>query len=529
MEQSLLGAFKFAVTFRRRFASFQQMFTAGQPAGRRRQARLMITEPLGRVIGTLMSMNRRNMLAVSGLGLVGGTLGSAFVGPAAAAAASSSPARPAATGMAMIDGYGPLRPAGPELALPQGFRYTTFGAAGSRMSDGLRTPGCHDGQAVFAAGRGRVRLIRNHELDLDIPKVTRKALGPRKAYDRAAPAGCTSSLYDINSGRLLESFLTLNGTLSNCGGAPTPWGSWLTCEETTDGIKAGYDKPHGYIFEVPSGAKGLVDPLPLKAMGRFEHENAPVDPRTGIVYMTEDNGDPGDGFYRFVPKRPGHLAAGGRLQMLAITGDREYDTATGQRVGEVFDCHWVDIDEPDPSDAETNPGSVYSQGRSKGGCRFMGLEGAAWHGGAVTFVASEAGDTENGQVWRYQPTGTRTGKLKLLFESPNPKTLNQPDTITVAPNGTVVMAEDGDGEDVAGGDNWLRVLTPSGTIANLAKVIQPLDLHYWDPEEFPKPGPKGASELAGASFTSDGCHLFINVQYPGVTCVITGPWGRLRS
>ncbi|WP_433378466.1 alkaline phosphatase PhoX [Actinoplanes sp. CA-142083] len=461
-----------------------------------------------------MSMNRREVLAVTGLGLVGGGLGGAFL-PSAASAA---------TGRVPVDGYGPLKPAGKELALPAGFSYRTFGAAGTRMSDGLPTPRCHDGQAVFPAGRDRFRLIRNHEIDSDIPNISLKSLGRINAYDRAAPAGCTSSLYDLSAGRLLESFLVLNGTLSNCSGAATPWGSWLSCEETTEGVGAGFEKPHGYVFEIPSTARGPVEPVPLKAMGRFEHETAPIDPRTGIVYMTEDNGDPGDGFYRFIPRKPGHLAAGGRLQMLAVTGDKEYDTAIGQRVGEVLDAHWVDIDEPDPSDAEDNPGSVYSQGRAKGGCRFLGLEGSAWSDGGVTFVASEAGDAENGQVWRYVPTGHAAGKLQLLFESPNPKTLNQPDTVAVSPGGTILLAEDGDGEDEAGGDNWLRVLTPAGTIANLAKVIAPLDLHYWNPEDFPEPGPTGASELAGAAFTPDGRHLFINVQYPGVTCVITGPF-----
>jgi secreted PhoX family phosphatase len=468
----------------------------------------------------MMSLNRRSVLAISGLGLVSGGLGAGF-GAAASASASAAARGSSDPG---TDGYGPLKPAGPDLSLPHGFSYVSFGAAGSRMSDGLKTPPAHDGQGVFAAGGNRIRLIRNHEIDLDIPGTKRTAIGPRLAYDRAAPAGCTSSLYDLTTGKLLESFLVLNGTLTNCSGAVTPWGSWLTCEETTDGVKAGYDKPHGYVFEIPSSATGPVQPVPLKAMGRFEHETAPIDPRTGIVYMTEDNGDPGDGFYRFLPNKPGRLAAGGKLQMLAVTGEKTYNSAKGQRVGEVLDVHWVDIDEPDPSDAEKNPGSVYSQGRAKGGCRFYGLEGSAWFDGGVTFVASEAGDSENGQVWRYEPVDIKTGRLRLLFESPNPKTLNQPDTITIAPDGTLVMCEDGDGEDVAGGDNWMRVLTPSGTIANLAKVIAPMDLHYWDPEDFPKKGAFGASELSGACFTADGQHLFVNVQYPGLTCVITGPW-----
>src|SRR5690606_26617149 len=126
------------------------------------------------------------------------------------------------------------------------------------------------------------------------------------------------------------------------------WGTWLTCEETTNGITHGFDRPHGYIFEVPVSAAGPVDAVPLAAMGRFVHEAVAVDPRTSIVYETEDvrwSADdaarlPGAGFYRFIPNTRERLAGGGRLQILAVRGRPQYNTVVGQRVGARIPVEW---------------------------------------------------------------------------------------------------------------------------------------------------------------------------------------------
>ena len=92
------------------------------------------------------------------------------------------------------------------------------------------------------------------------------------------------------------------------------------------------------------------------------------------------------------------------------------------------------------------------------------------------------------------------------------------------------LAEDGDGEEVDGGDNWLRLLDERGEIFDFAKVIAPVDLHEYDPAaQHSEPGAAGASELARLCFTNDGRRLFVNVQYPGVSCVIEGPWHRLSA
>lgn len=165
-------------------------------------------------------------------------------------------------------GYGPLQPAGPELALPAGFTYVMFGVGGSEMSDGNETPNPHDGMAAFELPNGNIRLIRNHE-DRDNAALSSVKGDPATAYDSRGGGSTTSLEVEPGGDReLVRDFVSLNGTIVNCAGGPTPWGSWVTCEESTQGESQGWEKDHGYNFEVPVEAEDEVRGEPLKAMLR---------------------------------------------------------------------------------------------------------------------------------------------------------------------------------------------------------------------------------------------------------------------
>lgn len=437
----------------------------------------------------MTTIDRRRFLhrsAAAGVGVSGLTALMANAAQAQKAGRGNTPIEAPDNG-----GYGELQPdpAG-VLALPAGFSYVSFGQAGDIMSDGIATPSAHDGMAAFAGPGSQVRLVRNHEQNRGAPFAM-------PAYDALAAGGTTNLVYDTTAKTLVRDNASLSGTIRNCAGGPTPWESWLTCEENT----ATRNEPHGYLFEVPADAQSAVEPVPLKDMGRFVHEACAIDPATGIVYETEDRG--ASGFYRFLPDEPGNLAAGGRLQMLAVEDRPAYDTRTGQRVGRPLPVTWVDIAEPDPAAAAADPSAVFSQGLAEGGATFDRLEGCWYGDGSIFFVSTSGGDAGLGQVWEYRPRGNSGGQLILVFESEDADLLESPDNLTVSPRGGLLLCEDGGGQD------FLRGVNPEGQIFDFARN----DLN--------------SSELAGATYSPDGNTLFVNRQSgPGITFAITGPFEK---
>jgi secreted PhoX family phosphatase len=432
----------------------------------------------------------------------------------------SDPARP----LPRTDGYGPLARSThvPELWVPEGFtvRKLSTTRAPSLVNPGLTVRYGADGMAAFRGRDARtVRLVRNHEV-ADTAE-TAQLLGPGvRAYDRKAGGGtCTLELRQGDDGEveLVREFVSLSGTHTNCAGGRTPWGSWITCEETTVGPSRGYEKAHGYCFEVPADADGEVEPVPLKALGRFVHEAMAVDAESGIVYLTEDmRHDPaiaagrGSGFYRFIPRTPGRLVDGGRLQMLRVKDHPNYVTFTGQTVRAPLAVDWVDIDEPDPAAAEQNVSAVFQQGWARGAAMFQRLEGCFAGDGDIYFDATEGGDVRAGQVWCYRATGADEGVLTLVFESPSREVLDSPDNLCLSPRGGLMICEDGLAEQ------FIRALTPEGRLFDMIRTDGV------------------SSEFAGVCFAPNGRTLFFNIQggtratsaatLSGGTYAVWGPW-----
>jgi len=416
------------------------------------------------------------------------------------------------------------------LDLPPGFRYRILSRCGDPMADGWTVPGQPDGMGAFASSDGRkTLLVCNHEIGLE-----QKNRGPFPEADRLPPqldrsllydagsraedspylGGTTTIVYDHRTGRVERQFLSLLGTDRNCAGGITPWGTWITREEPSD-LLSERGRQHGYCFEVqPSLRPALSPPLALRDLGRFRHEAIAVHPSSGTVYLTEDRSD--GLLYRFLPKEPGRLTRGGRLQALALRDAPRADTRNWRWFRKPFPARsrlpvrWIDL-----ADIESPDDRLRMQGHEAGAARFARGEGM-WYAAAGKTSPSEAiywcctngGRRRLGQVFRYVPSpeegrpeeADSPGILELFLEPNDSDLLQNGDNLTVAPWGDLLICEDSAVRDA------IRRVTPDGRIDTLAR------------------NRLNASEFAGSCFSPDGSTLFVNIQTPGITFAITGPW-----
>jgi hypothetical protein len=393
------------------------------------------------------------------------------------------------------------------------------------MDDGLVVPGDPDGMAAFPGPGRSVVLVRNHELDLHqrglsafgksqerLHKLAREAHYDSGRGDGPSVGGTTTLVYDLETQRVTRQWLSLAGTQNNCSGGPTPWKSFITCEEDVSRVGPNHLKDHGFAFEVPARAQGgWTPPRPFLALGRFRREAVAVDPQTGVVYQTEDR--PDGLFYRFIPNVDRDWHAGGRLQALCVRDAPGAILHNGPgsslevKVGEALAVSWVDL-----QDVQSPDDDLRARGHQLGAAQFSRSEGIWWGDGLLYFCATTGGPKELGQIWTYRPSRSsradneeKSGELSLFVQSVSPELIENGDNLTVSPHGGLFVCEDGPPS------NGLVWVTPQGVPVRFARNA------------------KDDSELCGCVFSPDGSVLFLNMQTTGYTLALTGPWERLAE
>jgi secreted PhoX family phosphatase len=389
------------------------------------------------------SLSRRGFLrrGATSLGAVGVSL------------AGGSVAIPTRAQAGAPGGFGALQPAdGNGLMLPLGFSSRVVAVTGQFVADTSHS--WHiapDGGATFETQDGGWIYVSNSE--------------------RTSPNGGVGALRFAWDGAITDAYSILTGTNRNCAGGPTPWGTWLSCEETSA----------GEVYECDPftpGSEGVARP----ALGVFNHEAAAVDPVKQVVYLTEDRTN--SLIYRFTPTSYPDLTSGvlEAAEILDPGGDGPIAP------GEVRPLAWHVV--PDPSAT-----FVATRSQVPDATPFNGGEGC-WHEAGLVYISTKGSN----RIWCLDSPNDTIEILYDLATTSDPH-LSNVDNVYVCPQGVVYVAEDP-------GNLEIVALSTSGLVEPIVRVT----------------GVSG-TEITGPCLSPDGTRLYFSSQRnPGTTYEVSGPF-----
>lgn len=398
------------------------------------------------------------------------------------------------------------------LDLPSGFSYQILSRTGQTMSDGLKVPGQPDGMAAFPQKDGTVVLVRNHELTFEM--LNRSPFHDPLTYPESLPreasyapgsegeppqiGGTTTIHYSPKEKKVLREFLSLTGTDRNCAGGAMPWGSWITCEEP-ENLAEGRTKNHGWCFEVKADPNsGLQKAIPLKALGRFRHEAVALDPNSRVLYLTEDR--PDGLLYRFLPDTPDDFTSGTLQAAKLAKPDTRNWNKTSEPDKSPQKVEWIDLDDIDsPLD------DLRHRGAASGAAVFARSEGIIWSEDSLYICATSGGPKRQGQIFKLTPSSEASDTIELFLQPSESDLLTNGDNLCEGPSGHLVVCEDMI-KEFAGTIPHVRGVTREGQIYTIARNAL------------------NRSEFAGSCWDEASQTLFVNIQNPGITLAITGPW-----
>lgn len=335
------------------------------------------------------------------------------------------------------------------MMLPRGFTVRQVARTGQRplATSDYVWHGMPDGGATFPTEDGGWIYVSNAEIN-----VWRQ--------------GGVGALRFNAEGEVIDAYSICDGTTNNCAGGPTPWGTWLTCEEIDEGL----------VYECDPTGRQLAIPAP--AMGIFKHEAAAVDPVGRCIYLTEDV--PDGNFYRFVPK---HYPSGGRADL--SKGRLEVAVVEGNDPLQTRSVRWVEVPNPIPRlSGAAERRELPTRKQVPGAELFNGGEGCWYHQGIVYFTTK--GDN---RVWAVD---TVANTLDLVYDQKTQAAfspaLADVDNVTVSAGGDILVAEDG---------------------AEMRLVVVGADVK---PFELVNVVGQRKSEICGPAFSPDGSRLYFSSQ-----------------